>query len=81
MVALELVLGNLARVLANVLGQKVGGVSFLQQQVAFVFLVGQDREDRAGRPSGLTLHGSQPSSGELLAGVADGVSIDEQLVG
>ena len=50
MVALEVVLGNLAGVLTYLFGQEVGGVSFLQQQVAFVFLVGQDRADRAGRP-------------------------------
>ena len=57
MVALDVVPGNLAGVLAYLFGQEVGGVAVLQQQVTFIFLVGQERADRAGRPGSLTLHG------------------------
>ena len=50
MVALHIVLRNNAVVLDSCLVQKVGGVGFLKQGIADVFLVSEDFVDGAGPP-------------------------------
>lgn len=44
----HIVLGHLALVGLDGLGQEISSEGFLQQGIAFVFLVGQDRADRGG---------------------------------
>lgn len=58
-------------------GQKVGGETLLQQRVAFVFLVGQDRTNSRGRPNLFTTRGGDLISGEFSGDSLRGCTLKE----